>query len=182
MENKRLFVSLAVDPAVARDICKNFQKLNLPWDKIKTVPADKMHLTLKFLGDTPLQSLPALIDCLTDLDQKIEPFEIIIRQAIIFGHQPRVLSLKVEDNDKLNRLYQAIDQKLFDCGLAHHEMRKYSPHLTLARVKRSAKLEEFDQFIRWSVNKSFAVGSFELMESQLDKNGPEYTILNSFDL
>ncbi|MBU1203157.1 RNA 2',3'-cyclic phosphodiesterase [Patescibacteria group bacterium] len=183
MENKRLFISLPLDPVLAKDISKKIQNLNLPGDKIKFIPEEQLHLTLKFLGDTPLQNIPALIDVLENIETNFEFLELEIEKTIIFNErQPKILAISLKENENLTRLYQEIEERLFDAGLAHKEIRNFRPHVTVARVKKSADFSEFEDFLSWQIQKSFNCSHFDLQESSLSRLGPEYTVLQSFNL
>ena len=95
MEMKRLFISTGIDLAMAKDIEKKFLKLNLPWEKIKTVPTDQMHVTFKFLGDTPFDMIPDIVNSLEKINFKKEYIDLEIDKPIIFNKKyPKVLSLK----------------------------------------------------------------------------------------
>lgn len=183
MENLRLFVSIPVEGALSKAIFKQFKSLDLPWEKLKASELDQLHLTIKFLGDTPLEKLPELISVLQDIDTHISHLELQIKGPVIFNDKrPQTLVLKIEDNQKLQQLYNAIDEALFTAGLANKEIRKFSAHLTLARVKQSAKFEEFKNFSNWQMIGNFSVSYFELQQSELSRSGPEYTVLQTFDL
>ena len=183
MDIKRLFIALPLDFGLSNHIFKQFQSLDLPWEKLKIINPEQMHLTLKFLGDTPLEKLPKLIEALGDLKIKIGDIELNIDQSKIFNpKRPQVLNLSIKDNPNLQKLYDIIDEKLFEESLAHKEIRKFSPHLTLARVRKSAEIAEFEAFSNWSINKSFIVSYFELIESELTSRGPIYTVLQTFEL
>jgi RNA 2',3'-cyclic 3'-phosphodiesterase len=183
MEMKRLFISLPVDPAITKDISKKFDSLNLPWEKIKKVQPEQIHLTLKFLGEMPIDKIPDIIESLNTLDLEFQDLEIDVIQTKIFNaKQPRVLTLSIEENPQLQYLYDEIEQALFEDGLAHKEVRKFSTHLTLARVKQSADFDEFKEFTNLAIKKTFSVTYFELIEAELTPNGPEYTSLQTFDL
>lgn len=183
MDTKRLFIALPVDPTISKDIIKKFKSLNLPWEKLKIVQPEQIHLTLKFLGDFNIEKIPDLLNSLNKINLGIEDMEIYIDQTQIFNpRQPKVLALSIKNNSELQKLYNKIEQVLFDDGLAHKEIRRFSAHLTLARIKQSADFEEFAEFNNWEINKSFFTSYFELKESELTKMGPEYTTLQTFDL
>ena len=183
MNMKRLFIALPIEAGFSRQLLKNFGTLDLPWEKLKIVDFEQLHLTLKFLGDTPLDKLPEIIKALNEIKIGTKDIELNIYQTKIFNPaRPQVLSLSIKENLNLQKLYDAIDQKLFDKSLAHKEIRKFTPHLTLARIKKSADLKEFDAFTNWPVNKIFSISYFELIESELTSKGPVYTVLQIFDL
>jgi 2'-5' RNA ligase len=183
MDKARLFISLPIESALAREIYKQFQNLNLPWAKIKPVATEQIHLTLKFLGDIPLEKIPELIEALAKVGKKQEIIELSLGQGLIFDEKnPRVLSLALEAHKKLTELYQEIEETLWQAKLAYKEMRRFSPHLTLARVKQKAELSEFTAFQKWSFPKTSTATRFELQESFLSKRGPDYLVLQTFDL
>ena len=179
----RLFISLAVDPGLSRKIFQQFQGLNLPWDKIKTVQSGQLHLTLKFLGDTPMEKLPTLIEALQTVESKTDIIELFIDGTVIFNQRrPQTLVLHLKENQDLQNLFNNTEKALFQAGLAHKERRRYSPHLTLARVKQATKFAELSNFSNWKLKASFSVSYFTLQQSVLTSKGPEYTVLQTFDL
>lgn len=183
MYNKRLFISLPLDAPLAKDIFGAFSNLNLPWSKIKKVSPEQMHLTLKFLGDFAIDQIPTLIDSLSNIDLRLGDIELEIIESKIFNpSQPKVLVLAVAENEKLKKLYTTIEDKLFEDGLADKDFRKFSAHITLARIKKTSTLKEFDNFKKWSMHKSFSPTYFQLQESELGKLGPQYTTLQTFDI
>lgn len=183
MDSFRLFISLPVEVGVASKLLKEFKRLDLPWEKLKTVEAKDLHLTLKFLGDTPLEKLPDIINALENINLNINNLDLKISQAKIFNPQrPQVIVLGLAENLELMALYQAVETELFEAGIAHKEMKKFSPHLTLARVKQAATIEEFKAIENWQIEKDFSVNHFNLQESVLSSTGPEYNVLQSFNL
>jgi len=183
MENKRLFISLPINSALGKGILKDFQQLKLPWEKMKNVELDNLHINLKFLGTVNLEKLPELLNSLEQLDTDITKLEIEINKTAIFNpRHPQTLVLNIKENKKLQKLFTDIENQLFDDGLAHKEIRKFTPHITLARVKKTTELREFKEFQDWTINKSFEVDYFELIESELGNNGPLYTTLQTFNL
>lgn len=183
MGTKRLFISLPLDQTTSKDIHKKFSNLKLPWEKIRTVRPEQLHLTLKFLGDTDIDNIPFLINSLNKVKIGTDDIQLNIYQTQIFSpERPKILNLGIKIEHNLRKLYDQIENMLFDEGLAPKESRQFSAHITLARVKKTASLEEFENFNSWSINKFFYVSHFELQESTLSKNGPEYTVLQTFNL
>ncbi|PWB38254.1 MAG: RNA 2',3'-cyclic phosphodiesterase [Parcubacteria group bacterium] len=184
MNTYRLFIDLPVDPAFSHSLFKHFDRLNLPWSKLKKVEARDMHLTLKFLGETPLERLEPIINALSDIKLNFREIELISAGPKIFTeNNPRILALALKPNEKLSALFLEIDQSLAEAGLAARDNRGYTPHLTLARVKEAARPEEFEAFLNWSEQLGgWVSGYFELQESQLTPRGPKYDVMQTFDL
>lgn len=186
MENKRLFISLPVEIGLIQQIFKEFSRLNVPTEKLRLVPADNVHLTLKFLGDTPLDNLVPIIDILSDISPKFSQINLTLAKTQLFPKDPsslaRILNIAIEPNEELSALYEELEETLCQNGLANRESRVFKPHLTIARVKKAAKFEEFQEFLDWKVSGEFGVDHLELQETILEKKGPEYFVLNTFDL
>ena len=183
MDQARLFISLPLEGALIRDIHKGFESLDLPWEKLKVIEPDNMHLTLKFLGPTPIDKIPDIIKALDTIELDENNIELVADKTQIFNDKrPQVLSIALQDNPDLQKLFDKIDQDVFDTGLAHKEIRRFKPHITMARVKQSATMDEFTDWQNFKINKIFSINFFVLIESVLSKKGPSYTTLQSFDL
>jgi 2'-5' RNA ligase len=113
--------------------------------RIRWVRIESLHLTLRFLGPTPLDEAPALGRAAAAAAAGIRPFDLTIAGAGAFPNdgRPRTLWLGLRDgSDGLARLAGALDQMLppgfhDERGHGegeHAEGRAYTPHLTLART------------------------------------------------
>jgi len=184
MENYRLFIDLPVDPPLVRDLIKRFKRLDLDWKKIKTARPEQVHITLKFLGDTPLDSLDKIIAVLQNIKIENKMINLELEQAKIFNPaSPRVLALGLKTDKNIQELYEKIEDSLWQADLAHQETRRFTPHLTLARVKQSSQPKEFQNFLNWRLPAlSISPTYFELQSSQLTSTGPQYTVLQTFEL
>ncbi len=187
MEYQRLFISLAIDPVLVKKLSRDLANLQLSSDKIKFVKAENLHLTIKFLGDTPIDRLDLIIQTLAETCQNFGPFELSLDKTQIFPENhpeqaPRVLSIALKAEAQLQELYQKIEESLWQAGLANKEMKKFSPHLTLAKVHAGISRAELQNFLDWQPQGSFYVDHIDLQVSLLEKNGPQYSVLNSFDL
>ncbi len=183
MEQLRLFISLPVDPGLAKKLHKQFCQLDLPIDRMRLVLPEQMHLTLKFLGAVPLDKLPEIIASLEQIKSTGQTIDLSLERAVASpASRPEVIFIKVAKNPELDALYQKIEQNLFQSGLANLESRQFTPHLTLARIKQKIEPAEFAALSSWQSNDQFTVNYFYLMQSELTPRGPIYTNLQTFDL
>jgi len=183
MEQLRLFISLPVDMAVAQKLHKQFKQLGLPIENMRLVLPEQMHLTLKFLGAVPLDKLPEIIASLEKIKSTDQTIDLSLDQVIASpSTRPEVIFIRLKENKELTALYEKIEQNLFASGLANLENRKFTPHLTLARIKQKVEPEQVTALKNWSVNDHFTASYFYLMQSELSARGPIYTNLQSFDL
>lgn len=184
MNYYRLFVDVPVEPGLANQLIKQFSRLNLPWQKLKPTTAKEMHVTLKFLGDTPLDKLEPIISTLGEIKLGSKDINLSIDAPKIFNQEnPRVLVVALKASAALQKFYDKIEDALWQNNLAKKDLRRFSPHLTMARVKQATTLDELSDFINWHPTQSnFDVHYFELQESELTKLGPIYTVMQTFDL
>lgn len=144
------------------------------------------HMTLKFLGDTPEDRLPGIKEALGEVD--FEPFAFKAGAGGFFpplaGRRPnpRVLWVGCKEGWKESAaLAAAIDKAVEPLGYKP-ERRPFSPHLTLARIKRAAN-DPWDNVVEdlgeteWP---ELTVDRFELIKSELSPQGPTYTTLAVF--
>jgi 2'-5' RNA ligase len=95
---------------------------------------ENLHITTKFIGAWPEEKLPVLRGALAGIG-KSGPIEIGVRGVGWFPnpHNPRVLFAGIEAGTELTALHQATDAACASVGIAP-ETKKFSPHLTLARI------------------------------------------------
>ncbi len=102
-----------------------------------------IHLTLKFLGETPAERVPGIQDALAEAVAGMRPFRLALDSLGTFGGgRPRVLWVEAAgDVDRLREMQGKVERALSGRGFPAEE-RPFSPHLTLARVppERAAAL------------------------------------------
>jgi len=118
----------------------------LPEDAVRWVPADKIHLTLKFLGDVSLVNLDMLKEILLTEVKAHPPFEFSVGGLGAFPNakSPRVVWVGVQAPPELLILQRAIESTMEKLGYSREE-RPFSPHLTLGRVSRNTTNPEAHQ-------------------------------------
>ncbi len=145
---------------------------------------EKLHLTLKFLGEIATSRVAALSSAAELAAQSQQPFTCGIEHAGTFPErgQPRVLWLGVSDAPgNLTRLQQALENECARAGFAREE-RAFHPHLTLARVRApqgSRRLAEIHQELGFELME-FPVTELVLIRSELGKGGSRYTVISRY--
>jgi 2'-5' RNA ligase len=142
------------------------------------------HLTLKFLGEVDPSHVGLIASCMKVTAQRYEPFSLMLSGVGVFPHEssPRVLWVGIGDETgRLRQLQQTLDADLVQIGY-QSEARPFAPHLTLARLKRVARREEFLAALkahRRVVLGQLDVDHIELIESQLHPSGAQYSTINA---
>lgn len=154
------------------------EPLKITWER-----AEKLHLTLKFLGEIEAERVEALARAANRAAGVTGNFEVSLREAGAFPPRgnPRVLWLGLHDEaGRLARLQERLEA---ECERENfpREARPFRPHITIARIRtpsaaarRLAALHRETSF----APATFNVGEFVIMQSRLDASGSRYTILS----
>ena len=159
-----------------------------PW--VKWVDPNSIHLTLKFLGNITIDRTGEITGAMEEAAQGIPPFHLEVKGLGVFPNLRRVQIAWVGisgEVDKLDQLQQRIESNLACLGFAP-ESRPFTPHLTLARLRNQASLDErqrFGQLIagtRFEAGTIIKVDAVSLMRSQLTREGAIYSRISSVRL
>jgi 2'-5' RNA ligase len=135
---------------------------------------DQLHLTLRFIGEVDENVANDIDDTLVGL--RAPSFALGLAGVGEFGGKtPRALWAGVRPNDALIHLQKKIETALQRIGLPAEE-RKFTPHVTLARLK-AAPREKVVQFLTHHAlyaSGTFPVGYFVLFSSHPGSNGSIY--------
>jgi 2'-5' RNA ligase len=141
-----------------------------------------LHVTLKFLGETPEAAADGVRRAAEAVALGSAPFEVHLRGAGAFPNfrRPRVVWIGIEPAAPMARLAAGLDAACAALGFAREE-RPFAAHLTLGRVKRElgrgegVALERAGGAVALEVG--VAVRSIDVMRSELSAQGPTYTRL-----
>jgi 2'-5' RNA ligase len=145
------------------------------------------HLTLKFLGEVKSTQIAPILSCMTHAAKGVHPFSITLRGVGVFPHEssPRVLWVGIEDDTGLlKQVQQTLEARLAQIGFPP-DGRPFTPHLTLARLKRMAHRTELMASLethREAMLGQLDVNLLELMESQLHPSGARYSVVHAVPL
>ena len=137
MKNVRAFTAVEVWPEIrerARALIHRFKDTTA---KVTWVKPDQMHLTMNFLGDVPLNDIPAVCKAVADAVEPFKPFDVEMATVGVFPNyeNPRTIWLGVGDgHEELVSLHTALQARLGDLGF-RIDARRFHPHLTLGRVR-----------------------------------------------
>lgn len=183
----RSFIAIELPIEIKNQIESYIAELINLAPKLKWVKKESLHITLKFLGNQSTQKIENVIDVLLPLGQTCQPFKASIKKIGAFPNQrkPRViwLGIEAEPRELFFRAHAWIENQLENIGF-DREQRKFSPHLTLARIKFPVELSELWKFIDanpFPIQK-FNVDEIVLMRSILKPSGAEYHQIKKYPL
>ncbi len=177
---RRLFIALPVDNPKAIEALKDiYTGLDRYRSLLKTVNPLNLHITMKFLGNVDEDKSAEIISSFNspDFNGKIDyclkgigAFPSAAAPSVIWGG----IDCEME---KISDLFSRVENFCLSHGF-EKETRRFSPHLTIARVKRGREIPDgLKDFIRSNRERIYAKSVFNrivLFESKLDKEGPEY--------
>jgi 2'-5' RNA ligase len=186
METVRTFVAIELSPDVLRKIGALQARIKdeVPPGLVRWVRPEGIHLTLKFLGDVSADRLDAIAEAMQAACAPHPPFSLSIGGMGVFPNprRPRVVWIGVEEpGGTLLRLQRDVERAISPLGFPA-ERRRFSPHLTLGRVKQgrtAAELEALGQYTTHARVRigEMAVDAVYLMRSDLRPTGAVYSEL-----
>lgn len=189
-EMLRTFVALPLSDETTRQLAlvQRTLKRDCPASAVTWVVPTSIHLTLFFLGEILPELVAPSQEALSVVARHMAPFAFDVGQLGAFPSVNRPSAIWVgvqEPTGKLALLHQTVNEALAKVGFQPEE-RKFSPHLTLGRVRRKAAREEAAAVGR--VIAATAVGHLAttpaaeiiFFRSQLKSTGAEYTPLATF--
>ncbi len=189
-EHPRLFVAVELDGHVREALDQLQHELQRHGLRgLRWVRPEGIHLTLKFLGETPRDKVPVIVQALSGSTGGVKPHALALGKLGTFSSRsaPRVLWVDLEgDLGPLERLQQQVEGALVPLGYPP-EGRRFSPHLTLARIRPEEARSVAGPLAQAvaavaSPNARIEVKELSLMLSKLGPGGAVYTQLEAFPL
>jgi len=176
----RLFIALKLPVPIVEKITEIRKSIYDIDDLGKWEPNDKLHLTLKFLGDTEESKTILIINKLKTIVSKYSEIDCRIGEFGFF--LPRILWIKLEVNPNLFTLINEIEESLFELGF-EKEKRLFKPHITLLRIRKNVSDEFVSAFKNYKAPEmSFNCSEIALVKSELFPRGSVYTDIKVFKL
>jgi 2'-5' RNA ligase len=177
----RCFIAIDLSVQIKKELGELIGDLKSNDSDIKWVMSENLHLTLKFLGNTPEEQLADIAGALTPIVSSCKPFYIKIVGTGIFPNRknPRVVWAGVQDSEILRNLKRDIEKSMSTFGY-EEEKKEFTPHLTLGRVHSHKGMISIMNELSKFEGKDFGtmhVNGILLMKSELRPKGPEYTCL-----
>ena len=188
MNTKRTFLAIQIPTGTEYPALVEKLKKNLTHEKfINYCRPENIHLTLKFLGSTPVDDIPTIIEACQKVAKKHQPFTMDFDRTGLFGSNrvPRVLWLGM--NNQPQALFD-LEEDLLDAFDALGYMRdrqNFVPHLTVCRIKSLVDKKFFQQIYNGIEQKTYLhtdVKELIYYQSFLQPTGPFYKILKRFPL
>ncbi|MEQ8170612.1 MAG: RNA 2',3'-cyclic phosphodiesterase [Candidatus Eremiobacterota bacterium] len=183
--NHRLFIAINLDEMLKEQLSIILEEFRKEEPSVKWVEARNLHITLKFLGDTPEEKIIIIKKALKDIN--FPSFSIKLKDPGCFPNtkEPKILWLGIsEGKNDLLKLNREVENVMKKQGFSE-ENKDFKCHITLGRVKKFKKIYSCEKFLTKIEGKDFIkqkIEQIELIKSTLYPTGPVYEILEQYSL
>jgi 2'-5' RNA ligase len=184
MARLRTFIAVDLGKSIRDRLVSLQERLAQSGAPVKWVEVENLHVTLLFLGEVEDRDVPAVCRAAADVCREHTPFPLTVEAAGSFpnARRPRVLWAGIgEGTQELCALHDALETPLLELGCYRREERRYTPHITLGRVKSDRPTEKLAAALAkqagWRGGE-IAVQEIQVMSSELKPQGPVYAVLS----
>jgi len=175
----RLFIAIDLPETIK----KNLDSMSFGIPGAKWVTPEQLHLTVRFIGEVDGALFHDIKDVLDEIN--FNSFSLQLKGVGYFPPRgaPRVLWIGLEKSEPLQLLRKKIDAALLRARV-EPEGRKFSPHITLARLKNSPihKITNFLSGNGLFSQEPFPVQDFKLYSSILSPKGAYHKVERIYPL
>ncbi len=174
----RLFTAIEIPADVAQTL--TLLRGGLPG--ARWIDPENYHITLRFIGDVDATMAHDVASMLDRINRA--PFELRLDGVASFGgRKPRAVFANVAPSQALMEL-QAEHERLMQRVGLEPEGRRYTPHVTLARLRDSSSRQVADYLSERGSFRSapFRVGRFVLYSSRASVGGGPYLVEEAYPL
>ncbi|MGE0606214.1 MAG: RNA 2',3'-cyclic phosphodiesterase [Pirellulales bacterium] len=183
----RTFVAVEIGLDIRARATRLIAKLKTTGADVRWVEPDKLHLTLKFLGDVERNDIPAVCNAVLRAAAEVPPFDLESHGVGAFPdlHHPRTIWMGIGQGEaEMAALQAGVEQALADEGY-RPEARRFRPHLTLGRVRGARGADELAAELGGLLDYfggAMSVDEVIVFSSTLDRRGPTYEPLATAEL
>ncbi len=179
----RLFIALKIPNEIKDKIFDYCFDASENPSQYKWEAKDKIHLTLKFIGDVKDELLPEIINEI-EFVKNYSSFNCTISKFGFFfrDNEAKILWCNFETDDSVISLVEELNSRLRKFNI-EVEKRKFKGHLTLLRIKKRVNENFIQRFKEYKFNTiKFESNQIELIQSVLNPTGSEYKVLKIYEL
>lgn len=179
----RLFVALLIPDEVRSIVFDHCNSAIENSSDYRWEEEDKIHLTLKFIGEVKEELIPQIINDI-EFVKNFSTFNCSISKFGFFYkfNEAKILWCNLDTDDSIISLVDELNVRLKKLNI-EPESRKFKGHLTLMRVKRKVSEDFIKSFKEYKFSPvKFTSNEIALVQSVLKPTGSEYKVLKIYEL
>ena len=171
----RLFCALLLPEETLESLVR-WQLVELPQRPgLRPVPCENLHVTLAFLGSTPAEAVPGIVEALREAAGRVRP---PLLRPVRYRETRSVGMIVCSDEGKrATRLAERLFKRLERLRVYERERREWLPHVTVARFRERPRLTPPVLDLGSVLTSEAAV-----MISRLRPTGAQYEVLETVSL
>jgi RNA 2',3'-cyclic 3'-phosphodiesterase len=179
----RTFIAMEINEQIRRELTRVQDTLRHANADVKWTEPENIHLTIKFLGDAPVEKLPEINSVLDQTAGAFHPFDIEIQELGAFpnSHAPRIIWAGVtRQADQVTAIASMIESGLEPLGFKKED-RAFSAHITLGRARSpdgKVRLSRAIAETALPAGLTQKISRLTLFQSQLTSSGPVYSTIH----
>jgi RNA 2',3'-cyclic 3'-phosphodiesterase len=184
MPRLRTFIALDLGKPIRDRLVGLQEKLAADTSEVKWVEPDNLHVTLLFLGEVDQREIIDVCRAVERVAAELPAYPLTVGGVGCFpnARRPRILWAGVSAGAaETVTLHDALEQPLLELGCYRREQRKFTPHVTLGRIRGERSVDGLDKVIAkheaWHVGET-TIAEVHVMSSELTRDGPKYTVLS----
>lgn len=176
----RLFIALKLPLEIREEVSEIIREVHKPSANKRWEPKEKLHLTVKFLGNVEEEKLQKVIN---SFNEAVSGYSKIHASYEKFGFfLPRILWLSLQAGNHLEQMVENIEDRFYKIGF-EKENRQFKAHITLLRIKDNPDPEFINAFRNYKLpEREFDITEAALIKSTLKPTGSVYTDIKTIIL
>jgi 2'-5' RNA ligase len=179
----RLFIALKIPFEVKKKLLDVCHKISDSTELFRWEKPERIHLTLKFIGEVKEEFVNSIANEIAFIEE-YNSFNLDVTKFGFFYRKglPSILWAGLKTDESFYKLVRQLNERLSIFSIPV-ERRKFTPHLTMLRLKKNPgkkfilKFEEHS-FDNWNFNSS----EISLIKSELLSTGARYTDIIKYNL
>lgn len=181
----RVFSGIRITSSITENLKELLFALQEYKDKIKIVPSENLHITLKFLGNITSDMYLQFSKILRSLISDFSPFTVEIKGIGFFPNikRARVIWAGTQEGISLEKLYRAAENAAQKINIPPEKF--FHGHITVGRIKTTLNPDVLNTLEKNFQNRIWGkmiVDRLTIFESVLHPDGPKYKELGNIIL
>ena len=179
----RLFTALLIPDEIKQTILAASHSLVDNFEQYRWATPDKIHLTLKFIGEVeeeltePIQQELSFTEDFKYFNCSITKFGFFFRKS-----EPKILWVGLKISERIYKMVEELNYRLTILSIPI-ENRRLKPHVTVLRLKQHPGDEFIKKFEEYSFKEiKFKLKTLALVKSELFRAGALYTDIKKYNL
>lgn len=182
-DKMRLFVACGLSAATSSVLAEEAERMAQTKADVNWVNEDNLHITIKFLGNVEVQTVPEILNALRKVACGLSEFEAEIMGLSFFPRslRPKTVAVGMDAAgcESFADIAERVEDELAELGFGRSR-KAFRPHITLGRVKSTKGIGALSEAILMSSGEPFGIeriNELVLIMSELRRSGPVYTTL-----